>query len=1120
MTGSEAEIGDRVPPSGRAGLPEAAQVLARAGFGGIVVVGAAPDEEWPERVTAVLTGGYGVGAVVPGGFGPDLATARGAQSDSLARRDVEVAPDGVVAVAPGGLAGLRIDPDLDDRTGVAQAVVDHVRAQGLRVLADPQWSRPGAVLRCQPTAGAVGAAGSEVLVVTGFLSDSVAQVDDRLVFDLVRSMSEQVIDGSITVLLTDGFRSERQVARLRANGVNVVVPPLDADRWLRARLGRFSHVILTPSGLHSGIWERLRSTQPQAAKILFLSSLPFREVSALGPLTPPAEQPSLESVRAAVEARTVEMAAQSDAVWCDADADARWARGVLPGVPVHVVASHFERCVDPIPLWDRRGVLVIGDLGHDMVRANEDAAAAALQHLVPLLRDRSPDLPVTVIADMPSPFLRHAVAVHGARFVGGHDARAEAGRSRLIIDFHTYGTGGEASLRLAFETATPFVAHPVAAGGLELGPLAGASLFGAPADLSFRCRALLEDDQRWYSVQGLINDLVSQRYNYHRRAVGLREALAGAGIGTSMPTLRWIDHPGTKDARSPHRRVVVPLRPVGTPTPPPLEDHVPDDDDTRYRLWANRYGATGAVLDALQAEVAGLAYQPMISVLVPVYDTAAAVLTECIESVRAQIYARWQLCLADDGSTRPETLATLDGLEPDPRVKVVRLAANAGISAATNVALGAADGDYVAFLDHDDVLQPHALAQVVRWLNADPSLDVVYTDEDKLDENGDLVQPHIKPDWSPNMIMARNYVSHLTVIRRSLVDELGGLRSGFDGSQDHDLILRVMEHTDRIAHIPEPLYSWRIIPGSAAADIDAKPYAALAAKRALSETADRRGHPVSIGDGIVAGTYRTQYRLFGRPRVAIIIPTRDGLHLLEPCVRSIAEKSTYDNYEIVVVDNQTTDGPTLAYLARFPGRVVRYDHPFNYARMMNAAARATDCDVLLFLNNDTEVITPSWIEEMLEHAMRREVGAVGPRLYCPDGRVQHEGIVIGQGVWAGNVDHGGYWGRGQMVRDTSAVTGACTMMRSSVYWRIGGNDERLRVAYNDVDLSLRVHQAGYDVVFTPYAELYHFEGASRAGREHHEDGPQFGIRWRPSEGVDPYHSPIFDRTALRFRIQL
>jgi O-antigen biosynthesis protein len=368
----------------------------------------------------------------------------------------------------------------------------------------------------------------------------------------------------------------------------------------------------------------------------------------------------------------------------------------------------------------------------------------------------------------------------------------------------------------------------------------------------------------------------------------------------------------------------------------------------------------------------------------------------------------------------------------------------------------------------------------------------------------------LKPDYSPDQLMNHNYMSHLTVVRAALIRELGGLRAEYDGSQDHDLMLRLSEVTSRVAHIPEPLYTWRAVAGSAAAVVDAKPYALDASRRAISDALTRRGYSGRADLTKLPGCYRARYDLPGQPRVSIIIPTKDRADMLKRCLNSVWEVSTYKNFEILVIDNQTTDPQTLGYLATAPIRVIRYPHHFNYARMMNYAARSVECDAMLFLNNDTKVITPDWIEALLEHAMRPNVGAVGGRLYYPDGSVQHEGIMVGVwGGWAGNIDFGGYWNRGDLIRNASAVTGACTMIRPSVYWRVGGNDERLRIAYNDVDLCLRIRQAGYEVVYTPFAELYHYESASRSGYEHPMDGPLFGTRWLPRESIDPYYSPMF-----------
>ena len=357
----------------------------------------------------------------------------------------------------------------------------------------------------------------------------------------------------------------------------------------------------------------------------------------------------------------------------------------------------------------------------------------------------------------------------------------------------------------------------------------------------------------------------------------------------------------------------------------------------------------------------------------------------------AQAYPNWELCLADDASRRKETLAALASLaRRDPRVKLTRLEERSGISAATNAALGLATGDYVGFLDHDDILKPHALAQVVRWLDADPTLDLLYSDEDKLTPTGQLTEARWKPDWSPNLLLCQNYVCHFLVLRRSLVERLGGLRSEYDGSQDYDLVMRVADQTDRIAHIPDSLYSWRMHAQSAASAGDHKPFAWMAAQRALGDWLLRREARGGTGgwteEGAWFDVHRVRFRRLGEPKVSIIIPTRNGRHLLARCVESVIGRSVYNNFELVVVDNQSDDPETLEYLATLPGTVVRYPHEFNYPRQLNLAAAAVECDLLVFLNNDTEVLTTDWLDRLIEQAMRPEVGAVGPGCCCPAAR--------------------------------------------------------------------------------------------------------------------------------------
>jgi GT2 family glycosyltransferase len=535
--------------------------------------------------------------------------------------------------------------------------------------------------------------------------------------------------------------------------------------------------------------------------------------------------------------------------------------------------------------------------------------------------------------------------------------------------------------------------------------------------------------------------------------------------------------------------------------------------DERYELWLRLKVLSPKRLRAMRRQERDLSYRPVISVLMPVFDPDPHWLRAAIESVRQQVYKNWELCVTDDGSTNPEigrVLGSYDGV--DPRIRFTYSGRNRGIAAASNSALSMATGEFVGFLDHDDELKPNALFEVVRLLNERRDLDYIYSDEDKVELSGRLTSAFFKPDWSPDLLMSVNYVTHFSVYRADLLRQANGFRSEYDGSQDYDLALRITEMTQRIGHVPLPLYSWRKVPGSAAASLDFKSYAYAAGRRALADAVSRRGYRGEVEQALVEGRYRTRYEIHGNPKVVIIIPTRDRLDLLEDCMESIQRSSTYPNYEILVVDNQSREPATLTYLETFPGRVLHYPHPFNYARMMNVATReAGDADFYLFLNNDTEVIASDWIEAMVEHGQRPEVAAVGARLLYPDGRPQHEGIVIGlQGAAAKNVDHGGYFHLGETVRNCSAVSASCMIVRPEVFWDLGGFEERLAVAYNDADFCLRAREKGYQIVYTPYALLYHDEGSTRGvgGTQGPEDEAFFRQRW---DGYrDPYYSPSFD----------
>jgi GT2 family glycosyltransferase/2-polyprenyl-3-methyl-5-hydroxy-6-metoxy-1,4-benzoquinol methylase len=543
--------------------------------------------------------------------------------------------------------------------------------------------------------------------------------------------------------------------------------------------------------------------------------------------------------------------------------------------------------------------------------------------------------------------------------------------------------------------------------------------------------------------------------------------------------------------------------------------------DERYELWLYLNVLAPARRRATARAIRHLTYRPTFSVVIATYETEPEWLWGAVESVRRQLYPNWELCIADDGSTREDTLALLRELdERDPRIRVT-YGDHQGIAAASNAALGLARGEFVAFLDHDDELKPNALAEVAKLLNARRDLDYVYSDEDKKDVDGRLTSPFFKPGWSPDLLMSVNYVTHFSVYRKEILDRVGGLRPGYEGSQDHDLALRVTEETDRIAHLPVPLYSWRKVPGSAAASLSYKGYAFEAGRRALADALRRRGQTGVVDDGLVEGRYRVRYEIRGRaadgpggradPEVLIVIPTRDRLDLLERCVESIERTSTYPNYRLLVVDNDSRERSTLEYLDRFGGEVFRYPGEFNFARMMNVAAeRAGSAGYLLFLNNDTEVIAPEWIESMLEHAQRPDVAAVGARLLYPDGSPQHEGIIVGiEGAAAKNMAHP-YFALGETIRNCSAVSAACLMIRTDVFRELGGFEERLAVAFNDVDLCLRAREKGYEIVYTPHAVLYHHEGSTRGvgGSQSPRDEELFRARWAGYR--DPYYNPNLD----------
>lgn len=532
-------------------------------------------------------------------------------------------------------------------------------------------------------------------------------------------------------------------------------------------------------------------------------------------------------------------------------------------------------------------------------------------------------------------------------------------------------------------------------------------------------------------------------------------------------------------------------------------------------------------------------YSPLISIIMPVYNTPLPWLRQAIESVLAQSYSSWELCIADDASTDPQVKQLLEEFSgEDRRIRVVARPENGHIAAASNSALEMATGDFVALLDHDDELAPDALYWLAAELNRHPAADIIYSDEDRLDEWGRRFDPHFKPDWNPDLFYSQNYLCHLTALRMSLVREAGGFHPGTDGAQDYDLFLRCLHLSDasRIRHIPRILYHWRAGAGSTSRSLAAKSYATDAGLKALRDHFAAIDPAIEVQQGNGATTYRVVYPLpEPAPKVSLIIPTRDGAALLGRCINSILGKTAYPCYEIIIVNNGSIKPATFALFdsLRLDARIRIVDSPgeFNYAAINNLAAELAGGEVLGFLNNDLEVISPDWLTEMVRHALRPGVGAVGAKLYYPDGRIQHAGVVLGLLGIANHAhqflrrNHGGYFGRLQVVQNVAAVTGACMVVRRELYLAAGGLDaENLPVAFNDIDFCLRLRERGYRTVWTPYAQLIHYESQSRGKDTRGEsrirlerEGAYMRQRWGALLENDPYYNPNLSLSHRDFR---
>ncbi len=557
-----------------------------------------------------------------------------------------------------------------------------------------------------------------------------------------------------------------------------------------------------------------------------------------------------------------------------------------------------------------------------------------------------------------------------------------------------------------------------------------------------------------------------------------------------------------------------------------LKSFKPRKKAISYQEWLKKNHVTKKELDEQRAHV--FEYNPIISIVVPLYETDHKFFCQLIDSILGQTYQNFEICFAD-GSTTDALKGVIDRNYPgESRIKYKKLEENLLISGNTNAAIEMATGEYIMFADHDDLLSLDALYEMVYALNNDKEIDVVYSDEDKTNfENKKYFEPHFKPDFSIDLLRSVNYICHLFMVKRELMDEVGYLRTEFNGAQDYDFVLRCCEKAKKIYHVPKVLYHWRCHEKSTASNPASKMYAFKAGKHAIEAHYERVGITgVSVELTPNLGLYRSRFEIKGSPLVSIIIPNKDHIDDLDKCLQSIIKKSTYNNYEIIIIENNSEWPETFEYYKKLESdnsrcKVIYWGEEFNYAAINNFGAKEAKGDYLLLLNNDTEVITPNWIEEMLGYCQRKDVAIVGARLYYPDDTIQHAGVILGFGGIAGHAAIGqdryelGYMARALTPQDVSIVTAACMMVDRKVYDEVEGLDERYKVAFNDVDFCMKVRAKNYLVVYNPYAELYHYESKSRGLEDTPEKVARFASeidmfksKWEGElKKGDPYYNP-------------
>lgn len=532
---------------------------------------------------------------------------------------------------------------------------------------------------------------------------------------------------------------------------------------------------------------------------------------------------------------------------------------------------------------------------------------------------------------------------------------------------------------------------------------------------------------------------------------------------------------------------------------------------------------------------------PTFSIIMPVYNPDPKLLAAAIDSVIDQLYGDWELCISDDVSPNAQVRKMLQAyMAKDKRIKVVFREENGHISANTNSALELATGDYLLFMDHDDLLTPNCLFEFVKHINAKPEDELIYSDEDKIDDTGTYSMPHFKPDWAPDNLLSRNYMGHVIVAKKTLVDKVGGFRLGFEGSQDHDFLLRATELTRHVGHIPKVLYHWRIHPASVAGNTEAKPYAYIAAEKALEEAMVRRGTPGKISHmPETPGGYRMHYDIVKPGKVSIIIPTKDQTALLKCAIDSIYDKTTYPDYEVIVLNNNSNTPEFFQLMEEYKKKhpdnftCIEANFKFNFAKLMNIGVAHSKGSYILLANNDIEVIKGDWMTEMISFAQRQHTGAVGVKLLYKDDTIQHAGVVLGLGGAAGHVfvnmhkNDRGYFNYVRSLNNYSAVTAACVMFRKDIYNEVDGMDETLDVEYNDVDLCLKFLSHGYYNVYVPDVEIYHYESATRghpfqskeSWAQHEKDFGIFRSKWLPLIENDPFYNPNLSITCTDFQLR-